>query len=268
MQHKIKGIVVREAALGESGKLLTVLTETMGTLTVRAPGVRKLSASNLRSAQLFAFSDLLLYEKEGRFTLQESVLREDFYALREDVAAFALGCYLCELASSVSVGGDEGTEILRLLLNALYAAEKRLSDLFVIKAAFEFRLAALIGYEPDLSECPVCGKPCDAMKARIFELTDGYLFCADCENPAEGFSRRAPVSPAAYAALKHILTVPVNRVFLFGLEPVSLREVSRLTEEYLLLRIEKQVKTLDFFKKTAAEETAPPRKTVENKETL
>ena len=250
MQHKIKGIVVREIATGESDKLLTVLTETMGTLTVRAPGVRKLSASNLRSAQLFAFSDLLLYEKEGRFTLQESVLREDFYAIREDVTAFALGCYLCELASSVSVGGDEGTEILRLLLNALYAAEKHIADPRIIKAAFEFRLAALIGYEPDFTECPICGTPCDEMKRRMFELTDGYLFCAGCDNPAEGFSRRAPLSESAYHALKHILSVPVNKVFLFRLDEPTMQETARLTEEYLLLRVEKQLKTLDFYKKS------------------
>ena len=250
MRHKIKGIVVRETDVGESDKLLTVLTETMGTITVKAPGVRKLTAANLRSAQLFAFSDLLLYEKEGRFTLQESVLREDFYALREDVTAFALGCYLCELASSVSVGGDEGTEILRLLLNALFAAKKHVTSPQVIKAAFEFRLAALIGYEPDFSECPICGTPCDEMKRRMFELTDGYLFCAGCDNPAEGFSRRAAVSDGAYAALKHILSVPVNKVFLFRLEEPALSETEKLCEEYLLLRIEKQLKTLDFYKKS------------------
>lgn len=250
MRHKIKGIVVREIATGENDKLLTILTETMGTITVKAPGVRKLSSANLRSAQLFAFSDLLLYEKEGRFTLQESVLREDFYEIREDVTAFALGCYLCEVASSVSVGGDEGTEILRLLLNALYAAEKHVTDLQIIKAAFEFRLAALIGYEPDFSECPICGTPCDEMKRRTFELTDGYLFCAGCDNPAEGFSRRASVSDAAYAALKHILTVPVNKVFLFRLDEPALSEMAKLCEEYLLLRVEKQMKTLDFYKKS------------------
>ena len=250
MRHKIKGIVVRETDVGESDKLLTVLTETMGTITVKAPGVRKLTAANLRSAQLFAFSDLLLYEKEGRFTLQESVLREDFYEIREDVTAFALGCYLCELASCVSVGGDEGTEILRLLLNALYAAEKHVTVLPVIKAAFEFRLAALIGYEPDFSECPICGTPCAQMKHRMFELTDGYLFCAGCDNPAEGFSRRAPVSDGCFAALCHILSVPVNKVFLFRLAEPALSETAKLCEEYLLLRIEKQLKTLDFYKKS------------------
>ena len=249
MQHKVKGIVVRETAKGENDKLLTVLTGEEGVLSVRAPGVRKLSASNLRSAQLFAYSDLLLYVKNGFYTLQESILREDFYALREDVTDFALGCYLCELASAVSVGGEEGNEILRLLLNALYAAEKKIASPKLIKAAFEFRLAALIGYEPELSECPLCGKSAEQMQNRMFELTDGYLFCASCDSPEEGFTRRAPVSPACYAAMKHLLVSPVNKIFLFRLEESALAELASLTEEYLLLRVERKMKTLDFIKK-------------------
>ena len=249
MQHKVKGIVVRESAKGENDKLLTILTGEEGVITVRAPGVRKLSASNLRSAQLFAYSDLLLYVKNGFYTLQESILREDFYALREDVTDFALGCYLCELASAVSVGGEEGNEILRLLLNALYAAEKKIAPPKLIKTAFEFRLAALIGYEPELSECPLCGKPAEQMQNRMFELTDGYLFCASCDSPEEGFTRRAPVSPACFAAMTHLLVSPVNKIFLFRLEESALAELSVLTEEYLLLRVERKMKTLDFLKK-------------------
>lgn len=248
MKHKIRGIVVGETAKGENDKLLKVLTGEEGVLSVYAPGVRKITASNLRSSQMFAYSDMLLYEKNGHFTLQESILQSEFYDLRSDVTAFALGCYLCELASSVSVGGEEGAEILRLLLNALYAAEKKLASPRIIKTAFEFRAAALIGYEPDLSGCPICGKPVEEMRESMFELADGYLFCRSCDNPAEGFSRRVPVSLSCCRALQHILSVPVNKIFLFRLEEYALQELSALTEEYLMLRMERKLKTLDFLK--------------------
>ena len=58
MQHKVRGLVVRESPKGESGKLLTVLTERDGVITVNAKGVRKISAAYLKSAQLFALSDM------------------------------------------------------------------------------------------------------------------------------------------------------------------------------------------------------------------
>ena len=46
---------------GETSKLLTVLASDLGVITVNAKGVRKLSSAYLKSAQQFAFSDMLLY---------------------------------------------------------------------------------------------------------------------------------------------------------------------------------------------------------------
>ena len=65
MRHKIKGIVLREAPKGETSKLLTVLSADRGVITVNAKGVRKLSSPYIKSSQQFAFSDMLLYEKNG-----------------------------------------------------------------------------------------------------------------------------------------------------------------------------------------------------------
>ena len=99
-------------------------------------------------------------------------------------------------------------------------------------------------------ECPLCGKPAEQMQNRMFELADGYLFCASCDSFEEdGFSRKVPVSPACFAAMKHLLVSPVNKIFLFRLEENALAELSALTEEYLLLRVERKLKTLDFLKK-------------------
>ena len=250
MQQKVKGLVVREKEQGEMDKLVYVLTDTLGMIVVRAHGVRKISSGNAKSAQTFAYSELVLDERNGFYSIRESTLIRNFYHLREDVVHYALACYLCELSSFVDVGGEEGNEILRLLLNALYALENHISEPLVIKAGFEFRLAALIGFAPDLSECPICGKAADEIPDRVFDLTDGYLFCASCENPADGFTHRRSVSEPVYHALKHILTSPLNKVYLFQISPKSLMELSEIAELFILLRMERKIPTLDFFKKT------------------
>ena len=85
MRHKIKGIVIREVPKGETSKLLTVVTSSLGVITVNAKGVRKLSSPYLKSAQLFAFSDMLIYDKNGFYTLSEASLIADFYPIREDI---------------------------------------------------------------------------------------------------------------------------------------------------------------------------------------
>lgn len=250
MQYKLKGIVVKESEKGESGKLLTILTGQLGVIYVNAYGVRKIASANLRSAQLFAYSELLLSERNGFYTLQESALLEDFFALREDIKSFAVGSYLCELATNVSVGGDEGDEILRMLLNALYATMRSLAPVEIIKASFEFRLAAVIGYEPDLSGCAACGKTPEEIQDLLFDLDDGCLLCSSCaEEGGDSGARRMYISHTCLAAMRHVLGVPVNRIYLFRMNPNPLREFCRLSEDYVLMRMEKTLKTLNFLRK-------------------
>ena len=112
MRHKIKGIVLREAPKGETSKLLTVLASDLGVITVNAKGVRKLSSAYLKSAQQFAFSDMLLYEKNGFYTLTEAALIAEFYPVREDIKSYALACYLCEAASAFAVPGEEANNVI------------------------------------------------------------------------------------------------------------------------------------------------------------
>lgn len=250
MQLKLKGIVVHEQDTGEQDKYLKILTDTCGLLLVKAIGVKKISAKNSRSSQLFAYSEIILNEKNGYYTLQESSLVTNFYSIREDVVAYALSCYLCELCSIVSVGGEEGNEILRLLLNSLYACEKKINEYAIIKAVFEFRLAALIGYEPDLYECPYCGRPGGEIEDKIFNLTDGYLCCKDCEEDEGSYSKKYSISHNTFLAFLHILSNPVNKVFLFKLDSRSQAELEKIAEEYLLIRLDQNIKTLDFYKQT------------------
>ena len=78
MRHKIKGIVLREAPKGETSKLLTVLASDLGVITVNAKGVRKLSSPYIKSAQQFAFSDMLLYEKKRLLHAYRSIAYSRF----------------------------------------------------------------------------------------------------------------------------------------------------------------------------------------------
>ncbi|MBP5230728.1 MAG: DNA repair protein RecO [Clostridia bacterium] len=252
MPDKIKGIVIREKEQGEMDKTLQILTESEGVVYVRARGVRKISSSNARSAQLFSYSDYVLTEKNGFYTLKEATPIYNFFGIRTDVVSYALACYLCDLSSYVNVGGDEGNEIMRLLLNALYAAEKHIVDPLIIKASFEFRLSALIGFAPDLSACPVCGTDADSIQDPMFHLMDGYIACAGCSDPEEPAGSLKPVSGPVLAALNRILESPVNKVFLFQMKRPYLDELSRIAEEYILMRLEHRIQTLTYFKSIMA----------------
>ncbi len=243
MRHKLKGIVIREQAKGETSKLLTFLTDDMGVLTVNAKGVRKLSSPYLKSAQLFAFSDILLYEKNGYYTLTEASLITDFYPLSKDIKNYSLACYLCDAASSFATRGDESATILRLLLNSLYALEKEVTSRMLLKAAFELRLCCECGFEPSPDYCSVCGD--EEMDECCIDTAEGEIYCKNCASKGDNVF---PLSSGNRLALKHIAQSELSKFISFRMSDVDLLSLSRIAERYFLQRAERGFKTLSFYK--------------------
>ena len=244
MRHKIKGLVIREIPKGETSKLLTVLTDTMGVLTVNAKGVRKLTSPYLKSAQLFAFSDMLLHEKNGFYTLTEAALITDFYPVSKDIKNYALACYLCEVASSFALGGEDSSVILRLLLNSLYAIEKNIASLTQIKSVFELRICGECGFEPSTCFCSRCDSEIVG-KEGYFNVAEGESYCDYCALHTEDTYY---ITPAVSDALYFIIESDLSRVLQFKLPDEDLKLLSRITERYILLRAECSFKTLAFYK--------------------
>ena len=71
MHLTTKGLVIRTVDWRDSDRLLTVLTEDYGKITVSAPGVRRRTSKLGGAGQLFAYCQYSLYEKGGRMTAQE-----------------------------------------------------------------------------------------------------------------------------------------------------------------------------------------------------
>ena len=244
MRTKVKGLVVREKPNGENAKLLTVLTDTCGLITVNARGVRKISAAYLKSAQLFAFSDMLLYEKNGFRTLTEASLITDFYALREDLGAYSLACYICEAASAFAVPGEDSAGILRLALNTLYALENKSFPETQIKAAFELKLCAEGGFLPDVYVCGSCGE--ELSGARVFDLRSGTAFCGGCA--ADGGEPMILSEPVC-RAVRHISESDMQKFMSFRVSVQDLAQLSALAERFLTVCAERDFNTLNFYKK-------------------
>lgn len=247
-QFHVNGIVIKEQVHGEQGKLLTVLTEYNGVITVNAKNARKISAGYLKSTQVFAYSNMLLYNKNGYYTLLEAELNNDFYALREDIETFAFATYACETVAAVTTEGEDGKVLMSFLLNTLFICGKNVLPISQQKAIFEFRLAVLCGFLPELEYCQFCGEPLEAVSKRSFDLSEGAICCSACaaeegENPL-GWQA---ISDGCYKALRHIAFAQGAKLYAFRTDDATMKEIGRITEKYLLPRLEKKIKSLEFF---------------------
>ncbi len=244
MHLTTKALVLREVSYKESDKILTLLTQSDGKLTATARGCRK-KGGVAAAGQLLVWSEFTLYEFKGRWTVKEASSELRFEHVRADLEKLSLASYFAEVTEALAGEGEQEPGLLSLILNSLYALDRLCLPPLQIKAAFEWAAMALAGYAPMLDGCAVCGRP-DPEQPRI-HLGEGVLHCAACRSGVgEGVSM--PLTGAALAALRHIVEGDPKRLFSFRLDEPSLQRLAQAAEAYLMTRLERGFRTLDFYK--------------------
>ena len=246
MHTKTKALVLREVDYRESDKILTLLTQEQGKLTVSARGCRKKGSAIAAGCQLLAWSEMVLYDYHGKWSVKEAAAERLFQGVRNDLERLSLGCYFAEVAEALALEGIPSPELLSLSLNSLHALDRMgEKPLPLVKTAFEWRSMCLAGYEPLVEGCAVCGA--DPPAEARFHLREGVLHCAACrDRVGEGISM--PLSGQALAALRHIVLGDPKRLFSFRLEGEGLRQLEDAGEAYLHTQLERGFRTLDFYK--------------------
>ena len=239
-----QGIVLRETETKEADKILTVLTREAGKIPVIARGARRKGCKFAACAQSLAYSELTLYQKGDWYYLNEGSTLELFQGLRADLDRMALGFYFAELTEAVTGEGEPAPALLRHLLNGLYALAVLKKDPALAKAAFEFKLLCLAGYEPLADGCADCGKP--EPEQPLLDVVQGVLRCGGCG--AKESVRSYPLCRDSLAALRHIVYGDPKRLYAFTLGPDAQKRLSSAAEAFLAAQLERTFRTLDFYK--------------------
>ena len=245
MHLTTKALVLREVNYKESDKILTLLTEQEGKLTVSARGCRKKDSPISSACQLLAWAEFTLYEFKGLWSVKETASERLFDGVRRDLDKLALASYFVEVTEALAEEGQPEPGLLSVTLNCLHALDELRTPLPQVKTAFEWRAMALAGYEPQIERCCVCFR--EKAQDPHIHLGEGMLHCAACRGQlGEGVSM--PLSPSALAALRHIVWGPRKRILSFRLDPEGLQKLSEASEAYLMTQLERGFRTLDFYK--------------------
>lgn len=251
----VRGLNVRETETGDYDKIITLVTQEYGKITVTGKGVKSLKNKNMPACQPFAYSTFVLKKSKKFWYIEESELIECFFGLRDDLDRLSLAAYICDVLCDVSVEGAADFQLLRLTLNTLYAISNRKSEeMRKIKAAFELRACAQIGFLPDLSGCDVCG--CDITADVYLDVMNGRLLCPECKPRAEKEEEMIEGTARLYYiitcptlnAMRYIVSCPQEKLLAFSLAEDDMYLLSRVTEGYLVNHLEHPFATLEFYK--------------------
>ena len=243
MFQTVNALVLREVRYKEADRILTLLTDTEGKLTVKARGALRKSSRTAAATQQLTYSEMTLFGNKGRWTVNEASVREAFSGLREDMERLALGAYFAECMEAFSFEDQTEPELLQLGLNSLYALSRGLYPPEKIKAAFELRLMCLSGYTPELGHCAVCGKEPDDP---VLSLDRGQICCFGCRY---AMGETVSLGGGALDAARFLCTAPPKQLLSFRIGDDALLKLSDAAERYLLRRAERGFSTLDYWKR-------------------
>ena len=247
MAHTVtRGLVLREVDYKESDKILTILTESEGKRTVKASGCRRKNSPLAAASQLLVYSEMTLFDYQDRLSMKEASTLSEFRGVREDLWKLALGSYFAEVGEAVAEEGVSTPGLLSLILNSLYALDQLDRPPALVKAAFELKLCCLVGYEPLVDACAVCGKV-QPEEPRL-SLNQGVLHCARCREALGEEGVSLPLDEGSLAAVRHIVYGDPKKLFSFRLPQESLDRFAGVGESFLLAQLERGFRTLDFYK--------------------
>ena len=235
------GVVLRRTDTKEADQILTLLTAEHGRISVIARGVKRKGCRYAAAAGLLAYSDWSLYHRGDWYYANEAETRELFSGLGKDFLRLSLGCYFAELTEALTAEGEESGELLRHLLNGLYALENFRRPPELLRAAFELRAMSIAGYEPLLEGCAFCRR--EEPEEPVLDIGSGVLRCRRCGSGGAGM----PLDGDALAAARHVLYGDPKRLYGFTLGEESLRRLSAAAEAFTLAQLERGFRTLDYY---------------------
>ncbi len=240
---KTRGLVIRSTDYGEANRIITIFTEHLGIINANVYGAKSLKKGIGAASGLFVFGDILLVKRANRYKIEEIKVREGFFPLCEDITKLSLAAYFADLAHSAVGYQNRDDNILRLLLNSIYAICYNGIDLEMARTVFELRIAALGGYMPKTDRCACCDND-DFTDGLYFDIERGGILCSICKSPDS-----LQISDSARKAISYILTADDKRIFAFTASEKVLLEASKISERYVTEHFDRHFKTLEYYKK-------------------
>ena len=177
-EKKTEGICLRAVEYGDSDRIITLLTDKLGKIAVRARGVSS-PKSRLRHAAIpFSFGEYILTLKGDYYALKSFDYNDAFTSVSDDLVRYFSGAAGLEIADklteeNVSVQA-EMARLLRLLMNLCYDHAGTDALLF-----YTLDMLKIAGYAVSRGELTPDRDP----KYFVFDLEEGRFLSSATRSP-------------------------------------------------------------------------------------
>jgi len=229
---KLKGIVIKEVAYSDYDKIITVLTDEIGTITCMAKGAKRTSSAILVSSQYLVYSEFILFKGSTFYHVNSASSISMFYHLKIDFDKLSLVFPLTKSIISLTDENVNTSNILKLFLNALYVIENIDKNNILVINIFRIKLLCLLGYSPQIINCNRCG--CNFKEAEediYYDYINNEFMCKECSKLNQ--KRYIKVPFACIVATKYIILSDTNKVFSLSLKDDYIKDFNNFGQAFL-----------------------------------
>lgn len=162
--YQATGIILKSAPMGESDKLVTVLTPHFGVIRAIAPGARKPKSRLRGRTEIFVVNELLLVKGRSLDKLVQADTLESYPGLSRQLAKLAIAQYWAEVVLAMELSDQPHEELyaqLRDRLRQLQAlpSQTPLAEYMWHLCCGIWQFLTWGGLSPNLLQCGITGQP-------------------------------------------------------------------------------------------------------------
>jgi DNA repair protein RecO (recombination protein O) len=172
---------LRGVDYGESDRVVTLLTDRFGKVSFIARGARRSKKRFAGALEPLQLLHVELQRGSGQLgSLARADITRSFPRVIADLGRMAAGFSALELLRELVPEAEDDAEVFATALEMLAALDTEDVALDRLSLCFQVRLLSVLGFEPRLDQCGLCGKSARAGQAAEFDPRLGHLTCQRC----------------------------------------------------------------------------------------
>lgn len=232
--YRDSAVVLRNYKLGESDRIIVMMTEEHGKVRAVAKGVRKTKSRFGARLEPLSHIDVQLYKGRNLDIVTQVDLITSSFLLHKDLDRLIQGISMLEAVDQIAVDREPAPYLYRMLVGALDTLSRRASS--IVLAAFYWKLLAAEGVSPEVKMCVRCQSKSELV---AFDLLEGGAQCVRCRS---GVS----ITPQALELMGQILGGRLNEALAEEETPAT-AEVTHLATQAMEHHIERRLRSVSMF---------------------
>lgn len=237
-----KGIILKQTDYGEANRMLTIFTDEYGIIKAAAHGAKRTKSRQSASSQFLTYAEFTFYINSGEvWNVNSAQTIDNFFPIHEDIEKLSAAAYFADLTYACLDLQNPDIELLRLLLNTLYAMAYKNIGTNLAKPVFELRAVSIAGFEPVTDCCVLCGS---TEQITAFSLYEGGVVCKECAAPHD-----IPIYEGTRRMMQYVLRAEPSKIFSFTADSRIAEQASYIAEKYTAYQLDNEFDSLAYYKK-------------------